>query len=92
MSIPCQALADNQSRAAVGYRKANGTLKGSVITQQGGTGVPGVDHKRHCRRNRRGRVQLYNDTTDVPQGNLKSPKVYYGEAATYAVIRYLSGT
>ena len=76
-------LTGNGSLAAIGYKKANGTLKGSVITQQGGTGVPGVTISAATTID--GQRYTYGTLTNAV-GEFEIPEVYYEEAATYDVI------
>ena len=75
-------LAPNDSKADIGYRKANGTIKGTAITQQDGIGVPGVVIKAFT--SIEGERYVFMDTTDT-KGEYEIPEVYYGRVATYTV-------
>ena len=68
--------ADSQPFADKGHRLANGSLRGSVITLQGGDGVPGVTINATAQIG--GEWYQYQTTTDQ-EGVYNLADVYYGE-------------
>ena len=74
----------DSSIAALGHKKANGLIKGSVITQgETSVGVPGVSI--HAFAMIEGEKYTYDNIITDAAGEYEIPEVYYGERANYTV-------
>ncbi|MEM9337746.1 MAG: T9SS type A sorting domain-containing protein [Bacteroidota bacterium] len=83
-----ELIAEGYSLADKGYRKPNGSIAGSVLTQQGAVGVPEVSVTATALID--GERYTYSTHTDVA-GEFEFSDVYYQEATDYSVSVHYPG-
>lgn len=76
--------------ADVGWRRANGKVRGQALTQQSGSGVPGIELTLTSTEPVDG-SRVRRSTVSGPDGSFEFTEVPYGDGASFTVAAFASG-